>query len=86
MRKSIVMLVLFIFAFVSSGITQQMAKRERSEIERTERSGNKSRYGKGDCRKMEKRHMRKMRKMAAIDGRVTPSEKILLRRERRKLY
>ena len=51
-----------------------------------ERKEFKRNNGKNDCKRIKKGHMRKMRKMAAVDGRVTPGEKKMLRRERRRVY
>lgn len=86
MRKSVIIATLFLFAFLTSGIGQRNDQRAGNENRRSERNEFKRNKGKNNCKKMKKRHMRKMRKMAAVDGRVTPGEKKMLRRERRRVY
>ena len=86
MRKSVIIVTLFLFTFLTSGIGQRNDQRAGNENRRSERNEFKRNKGKNNCKKMKKRHMRKMRKMAAVDGRVTPGEKKMLRRERRRVY
>jgi hypothetical protein len=86
MRKSVIIATLFLFAFLTSGIAQRNDQRAGNESRRSERNEFNRNNGKNDCKKMKKGHMRKMRKMAAVDGRVTPGEKKLLRRERKRVY
>ena len=86
MRKSVIIVTLFLFTFLTSGIGQRNDQRAGNENRRSERNEFKRNKGKNDYIKMKKGHMRKMRKMAAIDGRVTPGEKKMMRRERRRVY
>ena len=86
MRKLVIIAALFLFAFIGSGVAQRNDQRAGNENRRMERNEFKRNNGKNDCKKIKKGHMRKMRKMAAVDGRVTPGEKKMLRRERRRVY
>lgn len=86
MKKSVIFVALFLFAFLTSGIAQRYDQRAGNENRRSERNEFKRHKGKNDCKKMKKGHMRKMRKMAAVDGRITPGEKKMMRRERRRVY
>ena len=86
MKKSIIIAGLFLFAFISSGIAQRYDQRAGHEDRRMERNEFNRHNGKYGCKNLKKNHMRKMRKMASIDGRLTPGEKKMLRRERRRVY
>ncbi len=71
-------------AFVTVSIGQRNDRNAYTE----HRSENRKemRDGKTKCHKGKKYHKRKMRKMAAADGKITPRERRMLRKDRRNIH
>lgn len=82
MKKSVIMSVLLFFAFIISGSGQPYMRGPQGRIATVQGVGGRNMQ----CRKMNKRHMRSLRRMALADGKVTPREKRLIRRERRRAF
>lgn len=80
MRKLVMLTAVIMFAFVSVSIGQRGNYGSRDADNRSARS--EYRDGQGKCKKIKKMHKRKMRKMAAADGKVTPRERRMLRKNR----
>ena len=82
--KKLISLSLLIFIVSISGIYAQFdhwALDKRNDThERAYQDGKRK-----NCHKGKKFHKRQMRKMAAADGRISPRERKMLRRDRRKL-
>ncbi|MBK8347604.1 MAG: hypothetical protein IPL08_08225 [Saprospiraceae bacterium] len=82
MRRSVIIAVFLIVSTFLSGYSQ--ANRAVADGRRIER--NDIRKAGGPCKKMKKRHIRSMKRMALADGKVTPREKRMLRKERRRVF
>ncbi|MBK9743753.1 MAG: hypothetical protein IPO94_12675 [Saprospiraceae bacterium] len=82
--KKLISLSLLIFIVSISGIYAQFdhwALDKRNDTNQHEYQDGKRK----NCHKGKKFHKRQMRKMAAADGRISPRERKMLRRDRRKL-
>lgn len=87
MKKVMIILIFMSALFTYDSTAQNRLQGERIEQRRIER--NQFRNGPergGRCKKAKIRHHRKMRRMAAIDGRVTPGERRVLKNERRRVF
>lgn len=82
--KKLISLSVLIFIVSISGIYAQHGERaldKRNDThERAYQDGKRK-----NCHKGKKFHKRQMRKMAAADGKITPRERKMMRRDRRKL-
>ena len=81
---------MIILIFLSTIFTYDSAAQNRLQDERIEqrisdRNQFKNESGRGRCQKAKIRHHRKMRRMAAIDGRITPHERHMLQHKRRRM-
>lgn len=79
---------MIILVFLSAVLTYDSHAQTRMQGERIEqRRGDRNQFrneaGKGRC-KNKIGHHRKVRRMAAIDGRITPRERRMLQKERRR--
>ncbi len=83
MKKSIILSALLFFTFMVSGSGQSYMRGPQGRIASVQNVNN---AGNRQCKRLKKGHMRSMRKMALADGKVTPREKRLLRRERRRVF
>ena len=82
--KKLISLSLLIFIVSISGIYAQFdhwALDKRNDTNQHEYQDGKRK----NCHKGKKFHKRQMRKMAAADGKITPRERKMMRRDRRKL-
>ncbi|MFZ1455544.1 MAG: hypothetical protein WAT46_05855 [Saprospiraceae bacterium] len=81
--------VMIILVFLSAVLTYDSHAQTRMQGERIEqRRGDRNQFrneaGRGRCKKAKIGHHRKVRRMAAIDGRITPRERRMLQKERRR--
>ena len=82
--KKLISLSVLIFIVSISGIYAQFDHRaldKRNDTNQHEYQDGKNK----NCHKGKKFHKRQMRKMAAADGKITPRERKMMRRDRRKL-
>lgn len=83
MRKLMVILVVAFFANFTSAWSQQSGRYAQRNSEKEQRHFDKGQSK--SCHKVKKMHKRKMRRMAAADGKVTPRERRMLRRDRKSI-
>lgn len=81
MKKFVMMTMVLMFAFISVSFGQNTERRAYTEHKRERHQMMQD--GKTKCHKGKKYHQRKMRKMAAADGKITPRERRMLRKNRR---
>ena len=82
MRKSVVILVVAFFVSITSIWSQSSGQYTHRNPDKEQRN---FRNGQGkSCHNAKKMHKRKMRRMAAADGKITPRERKMLRRDRRR--
>ncbi len=91
MKKVILLVAIFTMSFMSTIEAQQNRADRNDRRERTENFEKRgpSRNHDKKCKtskRHKKAHLKGMRKMAAADGRISPREKRMLKRERRKVY
>jgi hypothetical protein len=85
--KRVMIILIFMGALFTYDLpAQNRLQGERIEQRRSDRNQFRNGPGRGRCKKAQIRHHRKMRRMAAIDGRVTPGERRVLRNERRRVF
>jgi hypothetical protein len=83
MRKLAFLTLIVMITFINVSIGQRTDRRAYTE-HKSDRQ-HKMHDGKTKCQKGKKYHKRKMHKMAAADGKVTPRERRMLRRDRRNI-
>lgn len=84
MRKFILLTLVIMVSFVTVSTGQRNDRNAYTEYRSENRQ--EMRHGKTECHKGKKYHKRKMRKIAAADGKITPRERKILKKERRNIY
>ncbi len=64
----------------------ELRRSERGELIRSDRGGFRNNRSPKNCKNSKVRNGRKMKRMAAADSRITPREKKMMRRERRREF
>lgn len=85
--KNLWIVLIFMGSLISYEATaQQRFRGERIEQHRGDRNQYRTDVRQGRCKKAKFRHHRKMRRLAAIDGRITPRERRVLRNNIRRVF
>ena len=84
MKKSMILSAFLMLVFIAAGTTQAYLAGSPSRVAGIGRPGINA--GPRQCKKIGKWHKRQMRRMAHADGKVTPRERRLLRRQNRRSF
>jgi hypothetical protein len=86
MKKVMIILIFLSAVFTYDSTAQNRLQGERIEQRRGDRDQLRNGQDRGRCKKANIRQHHKMRRMATIDGRVTPRERRMLKNDRRRVF
>ena len=84
MKKSMILSVCLMFVLAIAGTSQAYQSGPQNRVAGVNRSNIQA--GPRQCKKLSKKHKRQMKKMALADGKVTPRERRMLRRQHKRAF